>query len=145
MSELSPVVGQAIVAYEIFTGKTLPRRGSRRQWGRALLLAPVPVTVILLATLLMTVFFALLGWRSCAERERTINHLRLFVTGQRLSDRFLSPTAPSPPEVDANTPFRASYGDVLGAQRADIVALGPLAPPPLAYPEADDLPLHRRR
>lgn len=77
------VVGQAIVSYEIFTAKTLPRRGLRRQWGRALLLAAGygsvvgwalttqirPVYVILLATLLMTAFFALLGWRSYAERE----------------------------------------------------------------------------
>ena len=33
------LLGQAVVSYEIFTGKTLPRRGLRRQWQRALLLA----------------------------------------------------------------------------------------------------------
>lgn len=152
------VVGQAVVSYEIFTGKTLPRRGLRRQWGRALLLAAGygamvgwvlttqvrPVYVILLATLLMTFFFALLGWRSYAERERYINHLRPFVTSQRLYDRLLSPAAPSPPEVDARTPFRALCGDVLGARRAYLVALGPLAPlagPPLVYPEAGGEPV----
>lgn len=151
------VVGQAVVSYEIFTGKTLPRRGLRRQWGRALLLAAGygsmvgwalttqvrPVYVILLATLLMTVFFALLGWRSYAERERYITHLRPFVTSQRLYDRLLSAATPAPPEIDARTPFRALCGDVLGARRAYLVALGPLAPlagPPLAYPEADDEP-----
>lgn len=151
------VVGQAVVAYEIFTGKTLPRRGLRRQWGRALLLAAGygtavgwalttqvrPVYVILLATLLMTVFFALLGWRSYAERERYITHLRPFVTSQRLYDRLLSPAAPSPPEVDAGAPFRALCADVLGTRRAYLIALGPLAPlagPPLAYPEASGAP-----
>lgn len=151
------VVGQAVVAYEVFTGKTLPRRGLRRQWGRALLLAAGygamvgwalttqvrPVYVILLATLLMTIFFALLGWRSYAERERYITHLRPFVTSQRLYDRLLSSAAPSPPELDARTPFRALCSDVLGARRALLVPLGPLAPlagPPLSYPETEDQP-----
>jgi hypothetical protein len=33
------LLGQAIVAYEIFTGTTLPRRGLQRQWRRAIILA----------------------------------------------------------------------------------------------------------
>jgi signal transduction histidine kinase len=43
----------------------------------------------------------------------------------------------SPPEVDLATPFRALCEDVLGAQVAYLIALGPLAPlvgPALAYP-----------
>ena len=32
-------LGQAVVAYEIFTGETLPRRGFFRHWRNALLLA----------------------------------------------------------------------------------------------------------
>lgn len=150
------VLGQAVVAYEIFTGKTLPRRGLRRQWSRALLLAAgygalvswtliVPlrgIYTVLLATLLMTFFFALLGWRSYAERERTMTHLRPFVASQRLYDRLLSsPTssAATPAEIDAETPFRALCRDVLGTRLAYLVPLGPLAPlagSPLAYPSS---------
>ena len=33
------LLGQAIVAYEVFTGKTLPRRGLIRHWHRAVILA----------------------------------------------------------------------------------------------------------
>jgi signal transduction histidine kinase len=152
------VLGQAVVAYEIFTGKTLPRRGLRRQWSRALLLAAgygalvswtliVPLRAIytvLLAALLMTFFFALLGWRSYAERERTMTHLRPFVASQQLYDRLLSPpAAAAPAEIDADTPFRALCRDVLEARLAYLIPLGPLAPlagSPLAYPSAAPAP-----
>ncbi|HET9494900.1 MAG TPA: hypothetical protein VFR15_11780, partial [Chloroflexia bacterium] len=40
------LLGQAIVSYEIFTGKTLPRRGFERQWRSALLLAAVYSAVV---------------------------------------------------------------------------------------------------
>ena len=33
------LLGQAIVSYEVFTGKTLPRRGLARYWRNALILA----------------------------------------------------------------------------------------------------------
>jgi hypothetical protein len=33
------LIGRAVVAYEIFTGKTLPRHGFLRQWHRAVALA----------------------------------------------------------------------------------------------------------
>ena len=76
------LLGQAIVSYEVFTGRTLPRRGLRRQWQRALLLAagtavpsPAAVTLdirpiygLLLAVLLMILFYALVSWRSYVER-----------------------------------------------------------------------------
>jgi hypothetical protein len=91
-------LGQAVVAYEIFTGETLPRRGFFRHWRNALLLAagygvvvagslvvPLrPIYALLLTTVLVAVFYALLSWRSFAERERYITHLRPFVSGPRL-------------------------------------------------------------
>ena len=40
------LLGQAIVSYEIFTGKTLPRRGFERQWRSALVLALVYSAVV---------------------------------------------------------------------------------------------------
>jgi signal transduction histidine kinase len=157
------LLGQAVVAYEIFTGKTLPRQGLRRQWQRALLLAAGygflvglaltahlrPVYGVLLATVLMTAFFALLVWQSYRERERTIAALRPFVSSQQLYDRLLAPAAESdapldaPPELDAAAPFAALCRHVLGARCGYLVALGPMAPlagPPLAYPEPAPLP-----
>ena len=143
-------LGQAIVSYEVFTGKTLPRRGLWRYWRNAVVLAAGFGVVVgwslafklraiyslLLSTLLMTFFYALLSWRSYVERERYIAHLRPFVASQRLYERLLSSSAPS--ELDTARPFRALCDDVLGARLAYLVAVGPLTPlagPPLAYPQ----------
>jgi signal transduction histidine kinase len=142
--------GQAVVSYEIFTGKTLPRRGLWRHWRSAVILAAGyglvvggslalrlrPVYSLLLSTLLMALFYALFSWRSYVERERTMAHLRPFVASQRLYEHLLAPSSPS--EVDAATPFRALCEDVLGARLAYLVPLGPLAPlvdPALMYPQ----------
>lgn len=152
------VLGQAIVAYEIFTGKTLPRHGLRRQWNRAIMLAAgygflvsgtltlglQPVYSILLTTILMTIFFALLSWRSYAERERYMAHLRPFVASQGLYEQLLTQSPTAPPDIDAATPFRALCADVLGARVAYLVALGPLAPlvgEPLIYPDGPAISL----
>jgi signal transduction histidine kinase len=103
------LLGQAIVAYEIFTGKTLPRRGFVRQWRSAIILATIYSSIVaaslarqthpiaglsglLLTTVLMSFFFALFSWRSYAERDRYINNLRPFVTSQGLYDELLSTT-----------------------------------------------------
>lgn len=157
------LLGQAVVAYEIFTGKTLPRRGLRRQWQRALLLAAGygllvgltltlrlrPVYGVLLSAVLMTAFFALLVWHSYRERERTIEALRPFVSSQRLYERLLAPAkegnTPAGPvaELDAAAPFAGLCRHVLGARCGYLVALGPVAPlagPPLAYPAPEPLP-----
>ncbi|MGB0386771.1 MAG: sensor histidine kinase [Ardenticatenaceae bacterium] len=97
------LLGQAMVSYEVFTGKTLPRRGFRRYWYNAVILAAGYGVVVgwtlaldlrlvyslLLSTMLMTVFYALLNWRSYAERERYIEHLRPFVASERLYEQLL--------------------------------------------------------
>jgi len=149
-------LGQALVAYEVFTGKTLPRRGLRRYWHNAIVLAAGysvavgwsltyglrAVYTLLLSALLMTLFYALLSWRSYAERERTIAHLRPFVASQRLYEHLLTESAASP-VADAATPFRALCQDVLDAQLAHLIPLGPLAPlagPPLSYPAGASAP-----
>jgi signal transduction histidine kinase len=148
------LLGQAIVSYEIFTGKTLPRRGFVRQWRSALLLAAVYSAVVgvslarqthpiaglyglLLTTVLMSTFFALFSWRSYAERERYIDNLRPFVTSQRLYEELLAGGAEAVPDVDAVAPFNALCRDVLGVKGAYLAAVGPLSPlagPPLTYP-----------
>jgi len=86
------LLGQAMTAYELFTGKVLPRRGLARQWKRAILLAGgygalmggalvwgmEPVYAILLTALLMTTFVAMLSWRSHVEWEQSMRQLRPF-------------------------------------------------------------------
>lgn len=148
-------LGKAVVSYEVFTGKILPRHGFFRNWRSAVILAAGygavvgwsltlrlrPVYSLLLTTILMVVFYALFSWRSYAERERYIERLRPFAASQRLYDYLLTPSAPT--EVDAVAPFRALCDDVLGARVAYLVALGPLAPlvgPALAYPSGDSVP-----
>ncbi len=141
------MVGQAVVSYEVFTGKTLPRRGLLRHWQRSIILATGysivmggaiaialrPLYSLLLTTILMTIFFALFSWRSYVERERYFENLRPFLTSQRLYDQLL--TQASPAEMDISLPFRALCVDVLDAQSAYVTAVGPLAPlvPPLVY------------
>lgn len=143
------LLGQAVVSYEVFTGKILPRRGFRRYWLNAVVLSAGygvvigwsftiqlrPIYSLLLSAILVAAFYALLVWRSFAERERSITHLRPFVASQRLYERLVSPSAPL--EVDVVSPFHALCADVLGARVAFLAALGPLAPlvgAPLVYP-----------
>jgi hypothetical protein len=129
------LLGQAIVSYELFTGKNLPRRGFFRYWRRAVILAAGygvvvggsltlqlrPIYSLLLTIMIMVAFYALLVWRSFADRERYIEHLRPFVASQRLYERLLSPT--TPPELDVAPLFRAGCPGPIspfGRFRADL-------------------------
>ena len=143
------LLGQAIVSYEVFTGRSLPRRGLRRQWQRALFLAGGssalaaaavtldirPIYGLLLAVLLMILFYALVSWRSYVERERLMDSLRPFVASQGLYDRLLAPATPLAGDLSA--PFNALCHDLLDTQRAYLAAAGPIATfveQPLIYP-----------
>lgn len=151
------LMGQAIVSYEVFTGKTLPRRGLRRHWHRAVILAAGysivvglalslqlrPIYSLLLTAILMTFFYALLSWRSYVERERTIDQLRPFIASQRLYESLLNTVTAVGPEPNVSALFRALCSDVLGARLAYLVPLGPLAPlagAALAYPDGAEAP-----
>jgi signal transduction histidine kinase len=152
------LLGQAIVSYEVFTGKTLPRRELRRQWWNAVVLAVGygfvvglslalqfrPIYSLLLTTVLMVLFYALLSWRSYTWRERYIRHLRPFVASQRLYEHLLAPASPvaTSLEVDIETPFQALCEKVIGAQLAYLIPLGSLAPlgKELAYPDGGKVP-----
>jgi signal transduction histidine kinase len=149
-------LGQAIVAYEIFTGEALPRRGFARQWravlwiaagvgivaGASLVYPLRPIYVLLPAALLMAILSAVSAWRSFTERERTIAQLRPFASSQRLYDALLAPSPPTA-DVDVSAIFDALCGDVLAVERAYLFALGPLASligSALAYPGDARLP-----
>jgi signal transduction histidine kinase len=146
-------LGQAVTNYEVFTGKALPRHGLSRYWRRAVILAGGfavvislsvsldlhPVYSVLLSVLLMTIFFALLSWRSLTERQDFINQLRPFVTSQRVFEQVV---ATSPMDVDIDQPFRVLCQDVLRTQQAYLAANGPLAAlvgEPLIFP-GDQVP-----
>ncbi|MBK8986796.1 MAG: hypothetical protein IPM39_12105 [Chloroflexi bacterium] len=150
------MLGQAVVSYEVFTGKSLPRRGLLRHWRSAILLAAGYslivgaafavelrlIYILLLTAVLMTLFFALFAWSSYVERERYIAQLRPFITSNRLYDQLL--TQSTPQEMDLGPAFRTLCTDVLDARLAYLAALGPMAPlvgPPLTFPHRENFTL----
>lgn len=150
------LTGQAIVSYEVFTGKSLPRRGLRRYWQQTIVMAAGyatllgwsitmqfrPIFSLLLATILMTVFYAGISWRSYVERERYMQQLRPLVVSQRLYDQLLRSSPTLSADVDIETPFNGLCEDVLEARVAYLAALGPLSPftgPPLSYPKQSEV------
>ncbi len=151
-------LGQAVVHYEVFTGKTLPQRRFMRHWQNVVVLAAGygavmsaalqlnvhPIYSILLTALMVTIFYALFSRSSYIERERYIQHLRPFVLSQHLYDQLVSGSAPSRVDtLDISQPFDALCRNVLGAKLAYLSALGPLAPlvgTGLAYPEQNTMP-----
>jgi signal transduction histidine kinase len=149
------MLGQAVVAYEVFTGRVLPRRELRRHWQNIILLALGyaaiigwsitahlrPIYSLLLAIVLVAGFYSLYSWRSFVERERFVARLRPFVSGQRLLNHLLNPA--DRPNSRADELFRATCIEVLGTECAQLTPFGPLSPlvgPPLTYPAGN---LHR--
>lgn len=146
-------LGQAVVSYEIFTGKILPRQGFRRHWNNAIVLAAgysgllslalvlelPPIHGLLIATVLIAFFYALLNWRSFAERDRYLEHLRPFIGSQQVYELLMAEGGRVRSEPNVAVPFRALCADVLGTVVGCLVPLGPmatLAGPPLFYPVA---------
>jgi signal transduction histidine kinase len=88
-------------------------------------------------------FYALLSWRSYAEREHFIDSLRPFIASQQLYDQLME-THSGAPLQEADPPFRALCSQVLGASRAALTPLGPLATlfgSALAYPDPGSAPV----
>lgn len=140
------LLGQAIVSYEIFMGRVLPRRSFVRHWCYAIILAGGyavvvgwsisvhlrPIYSLLLATLLLTLFYALYSWRAFQEREQFVARLRPFVQSQGLTPNPLRPNS------SAASLFAALCRDVLGTAHAQLIPLGSVAPlvnTPLYYPQ----------
>lgn len=152
------LLGQAIVSFEVFTEQGLPRQEFQRQWHNVIVLAaglgfvtgfglPLlgpPIYLLLVVTLIVTLFFALSHWRSYHWREQYLRKLRPLVASQHVYDQLL---ATSPAEFDAETPFAMLCHDVLRAEFAQLTPLGPLAPlmRPLRHPAGAppiELPTH---
>jgi signal transduction histidine kinase len=145
------LLGQAVISYEVFTGKALPRRGLLRFWRRTVLLAAGyaalvsialtldlhPIYSVLLSALLITAFYAVLSWRSFEDRQREFDRLRPFISSQQISEQFIDNT---PSEVNVRGPFESLCGDILAAKRAALIPHGPLASlvgDALRFPEHD--------
>ncbi|HEY3378995.1 MAG TPA: ATP-binding protein [Armatimonadota bacterium] len=141
------LIGQAVVSYEIFTGKVLLRQGLRRRWLGAILLAggfgvtlscgvflhiPTIFGALLVCALVMTLY-ALSVWRGFIEHERAVNNLRLFHTGPRLYSTMLA--GESLPQEDAHA-FQRLCAQMLEVEFAYLFPLGPLSSlvHPLTFP-----------
>jgi hypothetical protein len=147
-------VGQAVVHYEVFTGKTLPQRRFMRHWRNVIILAFgygivmgggfvenfQPIYTLMLMALSLTGFYALANHNSYLERERYMRDLRPFVSGQNWLDHLIAGSVPA--EAHVWGPFTALCRDVLSAEGAYLIAVGPSAPlmPPLAYPATRPIP-----
>jgi hypothetical protein len=147
------MVGQAVVTYEIFTGRNLPRRGLRIEWRSVILMALGaslvaawtlsislrPVYSMLLVIVLMVVFVGLFtGWMA-REREEIMRQMRPLVASQQIVPSLLDPDNP----LDIQNPFSALCRDFLGVRRACLIPLGALASlgaEPLGYPDASACP-----
>ncbi len=150
------LLGQAIVSYEVFTGKALPRRGFFRQWRNMLVVSAgyaavislsivmdvSPVVSNLITTVLVVGFMSLLIWQSFVDREQLIASLRPFVVSQGLVSGLLDTRDSMAGR--AQEVFNALCRDVLNAQQAVIVPMGVLAPlidEMLRYPDFIELHL----
>ncbi len=144
-------IGQAIVSYEIFTGKVLPRQGLKRYWKLAISLSLIfgilvswilidqlePIYLLLLSILLITGIYAILGWRMFTEQEHFFKSLHPFITNQHLYDQLLLPN-PTSINFDLSRPFYALCNDILGVRQAFLIPLGifgPLVGNPISYPD----------
>ncbi|MBC7814193.1 MAG: hypothetical protein H7175_23770 [Burkholderiales bacterium] len=136
----SVLLGQAIVTYEVFTGKVLPRHSFFRHWRNIVFIAAGfsvvigfglaahlrPVYSLLLTTLLMVTFYALYSWRSFVEREQFMARLRPFVSTQNLVSHLLNDGDGA--DARAADLLQAICRDILGTDRAQLTPLGILAP-----------------
>ena len=132
------LLGQAMTAYELFTGRTLPRRGLARQWKQALLLASSygllmggalvwgiePVYGVLLTALMMAAFLPLLGWRSHVAWEQAMRQLRPFVASERWYDALTDSRSATGQWPD---PFETLCDGLLNTSLAHLIPLGSTA------------------
>lgn len=149
------LLGRAIVAYEVFTGRTLPRDRFTSQWrgtvlfgagfgmaASAMLVVGVrPIYALMSATALATLFYVFISWRAFTEREILVSRLRPFLAGQDLLEQINAPEAAGDPSVQPL--FETLVRDLLGARDALLVPAGRLAVlagPPLAYPAGRQFP-----
>ncbi|MBI3761558.1 MAG: hypothetical protein HY260_06815 [Chloroflexi bacterium] len=126
------LLGRAVLSYEVFTERPLPRRGFFRHWRSVVLLTigTAFVVMLLLKTDVPPIYsltllaclavgaYALFTWRSYQDQQKFVTGLRPFVASLPLSDRLLGgqPGALS----EANRLLEALCEDALGAAGATL-------------------------
>ena len=132
------LLGRAVVAYEVFTERPLPRQGFFRRWRSVVLTAAISaglITLLLAAevrplysltalSLLGMTAYALFTWQSYRAHERFISRLLPFVRSQALSQQLLSPDPPGSFSQQAIELLRALCEDALGTKAADLILEG---------------------
>ena len=133
-------ISYALVQYEVFSGRVLPRHALRRHWREAWLLAAGygfvvgaalaagwrPVYRLLLTALLMTLFFALLGWRIFSTQTDFVRRLQPFVVSTHLVEEVITSGGAGGAQ-DAGATFAALCDQVLQTDYGALVASGALA------------------
>jgi len=142
------LLGRAVVVYEVFTGRALPRDRFYAQWRSTVILAGGfgalaafaltiglhPVYNFLLAAGLAAAFYALYAWRSYAEREAFMARLAPFVASQNLYGQLIQPG--SSEDSAGAVLFEALCREILEARAAVLAPAGPLSTlvgPPLVF------------
>lgn len=146
------LLGKAVVSFEIFTGKILPRRGFWRQWRAVVLLAAIYAGLVatsmgfemrgiyplLLSTTLLGTFLAIFSHRAYADHARSMHRIAPFVSSGHLLEGLVSgDEARLNRAIDE--PFRALCEDVLNAGRAALIPRAEIAP---LFGEARVYPAH---
>ncbi|RYX82092.1 hypothetical protein EON83_20990 [bacterium] len=144
--------GKAVVSYEIFTGKTLPRRGVLSQWRAVIIFAALyatlvggtwgmawrPIYTLLLSSACLSSFLALFAWRALAERDRELNRLRAFVSSGHWLEGLASGRQ-SELDRSVSLPLETLCESLIGASRAALIPSPLLAP---LFGEARVFPQH---
>jgi two-component sensor histidine kinase len=151
-------LGRAVVAYEVFTERPLPRQGFFRRWRSVVLAAAgaaATVTILIalearplysltLLSLLGMSAYALFTWQSYRAHERFISRLLPFVRSLGLADRLLSLDSAGDFSAQAADLLRALCEEALGAPGADLILEGE-TPRRISYrrPGSESVPLER--
>jgi two-component sensor histidine kinase len=152
------LLGRAVVAYEVFTERPLPRQGFFRRW-RSVVLAAAgssatvtalltiqarPLYALTLLSILGMAAYALFTWQSYRAHERFISRLLPFVQSLRLADHLLGPDAAERISRQSVGLLRALCEEALGTPGADLILAGE-APRRISYRRAGaaDAPLDR--
>ncbi len=144
--------GKAVVSYEIFTGKTLPRRGVLSQWRAVVLFAAFyaalvggtwgldwkPIYPLLISAGCLSSFLALFAWRALSERDRELNRMRAFVSSGHWLEG-LATGRQSELDRAVSLPLETLCEALVGASRAALIPSPLLAP---LFGEARVFPQH---
>jgi signal transduction histidine kinase len=150
------LLGRAVVAYEVFTERPLPRQGFFRRWRSVVLAAATcsatvtgllaiearPLYGLTLLSLLGMSAYALFTWQSYRAHERFIARLLPFVQSLSLADHILGPDAAEGFAGQAADLLRALCEEALETTGADLILAGE-APRRISYRRAGfpDAPL----